>query len=167
MATVARRAGRRFTRGERQYIWTAVSFQGNNITVGGSPLEGNIVEGADWQRQANGRETCTLMAIRGTYSVTAEQNTSGQAKTYIAKFDEDEVSPNPLTVGTYVDEDILWNDCAAQQMSIELFGGRSYQLHVKAKRKISNKHEIRIVLGASVGGVFEFTATLRALLMIH
>jgi len=165
----SRAHGKRFSgRDKKQYLWTAVSLQGSNITVGGAPLEANIVEPTDWERQPNGRESATLVSIRGCFSVTAELNTSGQFKAYIAKYDEDETpSPNPLSVGTYVDEDILWSTCGQQQASIELWSGQVEQLHVKTKRRISNHDEIRLVLAASNGGVFEVSCLLRGLLMIH
>jgi len=67
------------------------------------------------------------------------------AKMYIAIMDFGAGSPNPYTVATYAQEDIIWTGGAT------MFGGRSSQLidvDVKVKRRISTSQDVRLVVAA-------------------
>ncbi len=143
----------------KNLVWTSVVEASEDISNVTQDLA--IVIGVDWSVVA-GRETATLLTIRGNISLGVRLPNDGAVHMYIAVFDKDETSPSPRQADTYVEEDILWTYC--QEHTADSLDMPNIPVHIKAKRRISNGQEVRLVFieGATTNSV-RLSCILRAL----
>ena len=145
-----RRTGKVFTRGPRNYIWTAARIE-IDVNTGATPLRATLVQSTDWT-QAVGFRRATLLGIRGWLSWRAlTASASGDARAIIMK-DATEAAvtaQDPNVITTYVDEDILWTGGYSGPPGSTSYGFNEV-INVKAKRKITVDDTIRFVVSESL-----------------
>ncbi len=143
----------------KSLVWTTVITAEEDVSNATQNLD--IVQGVDWSVVA-GKETATLLTIRGNVSMARRLTNHGAVFMYIAVFDKDETSPSPVDPAVYVEEDILWTGC--WEYSSTMADTFNLPIHVKAKRRISNGQEVRFVfVENSVTNSVFFSCILRAL----
>ena len=135
-------AGRAFSRGPKNNIWSVVTQQDTALAADTND-ELNIVDGADWTGSA-GAESATLLRIRGYLGVAPDAATDGAFQWYIARFDNDAASPSPTLPATYVDEDILAT--GGYQFEASAGNAKMWEIDVKAMRRIGVGDEVRLVM---------------------
>jgi len=126
-----------------------------------------IVDGADWERSATGFQSATLVAIRGWIAFTPLTLASATWFSYIGMYDEDEASSLADVVATYQTETILWTHGGRQTSVIQAWTQGAVPVHVRAKRRLTNNMEIRLVRTANVTSIVQFTCLLRGLLELR
>jgi len=155
---------RRASRRKGNYLWTAVLAE--QIPLTAATLAFVIVADGDWQR-SSGQSRATLLSIRGYYTIFNVGVLASDFKAYIQVVDEDAPSEAPISVGTYVSEDIMWTGGFSKAASSQ--SGATFHheiMNVKAKRKIRTGQECRMVVRASVTSEWQISLVLRGLLKL-
>jgi len=158
------KASRRFTRNAKDYVWSAVLTNNDDVAPGTETL--NILEAADWVAAA-GSDRGTLLRIRGSIAFY-QTTTAALATTFrwgIFKLNVGETVPDLNAVTSYIDEDILAYG-VHQGIHLSTAGDDVIQpvisVDVKAKRKIDTNSVILLAIRPT-GNSFMYSATLRAL----
>jgi len=169
---MARRTARLATRGrERNLVWSA-ALVNIDVTTGATPLQQIIASATDWTG-ALGYKRATILSIRGwlmarPFVDNAVQSFESRALIVKTDVDDDVADLNPATLGTYVNEDILWTGGWTARGELDQpLGGTHFDIAVKSKRKMSVADNVRFVVSeaASANGVTWF-GTLRTLIKV-
>jgi len=159
-----KRNGSRASKQRGNLLWTAVLGTASDITAATSTFA--IVADGDWQR-GSGQSSATLLAIRGYMTIYSIGVLESDVKAYIQLVDEDAASEAPVSVGTYVSEDILWTGGFAKGDSSATGSNFHHEVfNVKAKRRMKNGQEVRLVIRASVASQFRVSLIMRGLLKL-
>ena len=171
---MARRGRGNFTRRgavrRKNNVWTVVLLDRVSVGAGGQTVS-DIVTGTDWQRSSSGKETATVLTVRGWMSyiqkVAVASVNPNNCMEYIGVADEDAASPDAMLASTYTDEDIMWT--GGHQFAFEDSDGTHFdrEFNVKAQRLITTGQDLRYVLDVGVSGVLEVSGVIRALVRIH
>ncbi len=130
----------RVSRTNKDLVWTALATADQAVSTTTTSLD--IVQDADWSAVA-GRQSATLLSIRGSIGIKRLLSNSGHVFMYIGLFDKDEGSAIPLNSSTYVEEDILWTKVMPYVSGMsELV---SFDINIKSKRRIMTGREVRLV----------------------
>ena len=81
---------------------------------------------------------------------------------YIGLYDEDEPSSVADTVATYDSEDILYTTGGHQHGTVEPWRPITYQLDVKASRRVTSAQELRFVRSSDAASIYTFSCIARA-----
>jgi len=164
------RITRAFTKPNNNYVWAVILGEGITVPVDTAPLILDLVADADWTAIA-GQKTATVMAIRGWMSFVSIGVAFSAGKWYCGTQDEDIITGagiSPATVGTYVDEDIMWTGGWDKPAVVTDTGLMHHEvIDIKAKRKIQTATEVRMVLGASATNQIAVSVVLRTLLKLN
>ncbi len=130
----------RVSKSNKDLTWTALATAAQAISTTTQSLD--IVQDADWNATA-GRQSATLLSIRGTISFARLLSNAGHVFMYIATFDKDEGSAIPLNASTYVEEDIMWTHTMPYISSM----AEPYviDINIKSKRRLETGKEVRFV----------------------
>ncbi len=151
---------RRAAKSKKDLTWTAVATAAQAVSTTTTSLD--IVQDADWNATA-GRQSATLLSIRGTISFARLLSNAGHVFMYIGLFDKDEGSAIPLNASTYVEEDLIWTHTFAyiSSMAEPLI----LDINIKAKRRIATGREVRLVFQeGGTTATMGLSCVLRALL---
>ncbi len=163
---MAKRSGRRaFSRGPKNYIWTAVLLE--NVTVATTVLRGeNIVTASDWVTSAQGFERATLLSVRGWISWHNLGSVSVDCKFMIVKQGDTEPDIDAANILSYTEEDVLWTGGDVVPASTVAANGNPFVMHydidIKAKRKLSSGNDIALFIAPN-GASVTVSTVLRAL----
>ena len=121
-------------------LW--VAFQSTLGLVSTNTIAFDLVSGSDWERGSTALETANILRIRGYCHVVSEVIDS-QWAAYIAIVDEDETtaSLDPLNIGTYTDEKILWT-AGYLGGGVVAPEGLHIPIDVKSNRKLTSGQSI-------------------------
>ena len=159
-----KRNGSRASKQRGNLLWTAVLAESFDVLAATSTF--SIVADGDWQRGV-GQSSATLLAIRGYYTVYSRGVLQSDFKAYIQLVDEDAASEAPVSVGTYVSEDILWTGGFGKGDSSATGSNWFHEImNVKAKRRMKNGQEVRFVIRASVATEYRISLVMRGLLKL-
>ena len=165
---MARRGVRRgFSKGPKNNVWSVIVIE--DLTIGTSTTEADIVTSSDLQAPLSGFQRFTLLRIRGWISVSkAVANTVASSLfMMIYTIDTDAGVSDPTNANDYVEEDVLWTWGHAQAANgagaVESNDSVFIPVDVKAMRKIDSFRDVRFaVVSTGVGGVL-LSAVLRGL----
>ena len=165
-----RSRGSRSTRGPKNQTWTVVAA--SNQTFDNTPtVEELIVIGSDWTANASGTERGTLLRMRGWLSVAMPSQTTAQqsvfAAIYIAASDSPVAATPPDDSGFY-DLDVLWTGGVflpgGEATSVEPPRPHSWEIDVKAMRRLTSEQEVRLALIGTGTAVVSYSTIIRALM---
>lgn len=162
-----RRSRRRFSRGKKEFVWTAILLDGQvQITAASSSsLDVDLVIPEDWHGGQLGRGTsAVLMRIRGWLAFAADPLILPESGRYgvfaaITKTDDEEIFEiGPQIPDFYLDQDILWTGGAQfSSDGVNAYPSTNvvYDVDVKSKRKLSSTEHIKLVVAAGIQGITE------------
>ena len=164
-----RRFGRAVRRGPKNNIWTVILM--DELTVGTTAIEVNIVQGSDWTGSVGGFQRATVMRVRGWLSVSADPTLTVATSYFMMIYvtDEDTAVQDPSALQTYADEDILWtggfalaagNAGAVEQRKAVY----DTVIDIKSMRKLSIGQELRLsMISGDSGAAISVAGLLRGL----
>ena len=158
------RARRSSSRGDKNYVWTAVRV---NRVLGLVATEDLLVTDTDWSADG-GQRSATVIAIRGYLTFANVGAAAAYGQWYMGVADADIVPESPDLVDTYVDEDIMWTGgvlkSAAGADGDNLL---TVDVDVKAKRKIKTGMNLRLIMEASSASEIQVSGIIRTLLLLN
>ncbi len=164
---MARRSRRGFSRGPKNNIWTVVQIE--DLVISLTPFEANIVQPSEIQGAATSFQRFTLLRIRGWLSAAPNvvNVAAGSFVWAIYVTDEDAVVRGPLDTILYTDDDVLATGGVQFGISgagaVERNVGKTWDIDVKAMRKIDSGKEVRLTVESSVGNLTMISGVIRGL----
>ena len=158
------RARRSSSKGDKNYVWTAVRI---NRVIALTPSEDLLVTDTDWSADG-GQRSATVIAIRGYLTFANVGVAAAYAQWYMGVADADITPESPDLVDTYVDEDIMYTG-GVLKSAAGAAGDNLYStiIDVKAKRKIKTGMNLRLILEASSASEIQVTGIIRTLLLLN
>jgi len=151
------RGSRRFSKGKKDWLWTA--FVSDLGTISTTAIGFDIVEGSMWERSGTGRERATLTRIRGWLSVRT-LIANAQYNAAIIRLHNGRGTPDPSDASVLVNDDILWTYSTLSTADAVT----TQEVDVPVKRKLSSADDIRFVEISDTVNAFSSSYTLRSLL---
>ena len=163
---MAQRIRRSRSSGPKNNVWTVVLI--DELVVAGTVIEANIVEDVNWTG-ANSYQRATILRTRGWISVAAAPGDVSFGNIFMGIYvaDEDAAPVAPDTTLFYTDEDVLWTGGAqfgaVVAGGLEHRGSISWDIDIKAMRKIDTGRELRLAMIGTAALSLRLSAGLRSL----
>lgn len=141
-----RRRARVFTRGKKDYCWSAVLVQTTNV-VAGAQATPILLQASDWAPA--GTDRGTLLRIRGSIAFSQITTTANPTvvRWAVWKQNAGETLPDLTVVGNYVDEDYLGGGVVpGLSGAIPNPPMAPIEIDIKARRKIDQNTQINLVV---------------------
>lgn len=139
-----RRSSRRFVRGKREMIWTALQF--NDAAFALTVASGNIVDRTDWADEGGFVRGGVLERVRGSISIMSTQTGStarGVGWLAISIQNDDEVAIDPSNPTDFVENDVIWQRVVGWGTAFQSATGEAryfstdIDVDIKARRKLT------------------------------
>jgi len=171
-----RRSSKRFSRNGREHIWCSANSNNFAVAAGGI-LDFKVVEMVTDMVVGSSQAHATFVRLRGSFSwcpVDTAVVAPMSLLAYCGVFDDDEIPPDPNSISTYSDEDILWTyagqavvnggTAPATTSGKVLTMGSDVQVDIKAKRKLRTGQTLHIVMGPT-NAAMRVSAIFRGLIL--